>query len=136
MNILALQPQGTVPPAGGAPTTTSSTAQPSTPASSPSSSQTPGGQLFFMLAMIVPLFLVMWLTSRSQTKKQKELEAKLKKGDRVVTQSGLVGKLLEIGAGRHVKIEIAPGVKVDMLRTAIVGLDTEDAAPGVAPDKK
>jgi preprotein translocase subunit YajC len=54
------------------------------------------------------------------------MEAKLKKGDRVVTQSGLVGKLVDPPEGRHARIEIAPGVKVQVLRTSIAGLDAED----------
>ena len=57
------------------------------------------------------------------------MESKLKKGDRVVTQSGLVGKLVETVEGRHAKIEIAPGVKVTILRSSIAGLDAEEASP-------
>jgi preprotein translocase subunit YajC len=88
--------------------------------------------MLLMLMAFLPVIIFMFFTSRSQQKKQKELEAKLKKGDRVVTQSGLVGKLVETTEGRHVKIEIAPGVKVTMLRSAITGLDTDDAGPAKA----
>jgi preprotein translocase subunit YajC len=87
-----------------------------------------------MLVAFLPVVLFMYFTSRSQQKKQKELESKLKKGDRVVTTSGLVGKLVEIDASRHVKLEIAPGVKVQMLRTAITGLDVEDPASAKTND--
>ena len=55
------------------------------------------------------------------------MESKLKKGDRVVTQSGLVGKLVDDLEGVTPSIEIAPGVKVQVLRTSIAGLDAEDA---------
>ena len=68
--------------------------------------------MMLMLMAFLPVILFMFFSSRSQQKKQKELESKLKKGDRVVTQSGLVGKLVETVDGRHVKLEIAPGVKV------------------------
>jgi preprotein translocase subunit YajC len=80
-----------------------------------------------MLAMFVPLILVMLWQSRSQTKKQEQAVAGLKKGDRVVTQSGLVGRLAEVD-NRYAKIEIAPGVKVTILRTTLVGRDAEDSA--------
>lgn len=93
-----------------------------------------------MLVAFLPLIVMLLWTSRSQQKKQKELEAKLKKGDRVVTQSGLVGRLVEFGDARHVRIEIAPGVKVQMLRSAIAGIDADDTAKGkddsAAGDKK
>jgi preprotein translocase subunit YajC len=78
-----------------------------------------------MLVAFLPLVLMLLWTSRSQQKKQKELESKLKKGDRVVTQSGLIGRLVEFGDARHVRVEIAPGVKVQMLRTAITGVEAD-----------
>jgi preprotein translocase subunit YajC len=83
--------------------------------------------MVLMLAMLLPLMLYMMFSGRSQQKKQKEMESKLKKGDRVVTQSGLVGKLVDPIEGRHARLEIAPGVKVQILRSAIAGLDVEDA---------
>lgn len=83
------------------------------------------------LLMVAPMFVIMWYMSRSQQKKQKELEDKLKVGDRVVTQSGIIGKLVE-KSDRRVKIEIAPGIKVPMMRSSIVGLDADDE-PAAAP---
>lgn len=81
----------------------------------------------FMMLMFVPLILVMLWQSRSQAKKQEQAVSSLKKGDRVVTQSGLVGRLAEVD-NRYAKVEIAPGVKVTILRTSLVGRDTEDSA--------
>ena len=82
----------------------------------------------FPLLLLVPMIALMWYSNRSQQKRQKDLEDKLKVGDRVLTQAGLVGKLLEKG-GRYIKIEIAPGVKAQMLRSSVVGLDAGDEAP-------
>ena len=89
----------------------------------------------------VPLIVMMLLQSRGQAKKRKELESKLKKGDRVVTQSGLVGKLAEWGDARYAKLEIAPGVKVQILKSSVLELDVEPAGTGAkkdepAPEKK
>ncbi|MBN2193808.1 MAG: preprotein translocase subunit YajC [Polyangiaceae bacterium] len=78
--------------------------------------------------MIAPLFILMWWMSRSQAKRQEKALAEIKKGDRVLTQSGLVGKLLEIG-DRYAKLEIAAGVKVDVLKTTLLGRDTGDNQP-------
>jgi preprotein translocase subunit YajC len=78
-----------------------------------------------MLAMIAPLLLLMFWSSRSQAKKQEKVLASLTKGDRVLTQSGLVGKYLET-SDRFAKIEIAPGVKVDVLRSSILGKDSAE----------
>jgi preprotein translocase subunit YajC len=78
--------------------------------------------------MMVPLFLLMWWMSRSQQKRQEKALATLKKGDKVITQSGLVGKLLEVGE-RYAKLELAPGVKVEMLKTSLLGKDTGENQP-------
>lgn len=120
-----------VPPAPGR----GDSSSPSTPVASTGADSgpgaPPGGMLgtMFPLLLILPMILVMFFTNRSQQKKQKELEDSLKEGDHVVTQSGIVGKLVEKGE-RYVKLEIAPGVKTRFLRTAIVGRDTgDDKAP-------
>lgn len=80
-----------------------------------------------MLLMFLPLVLVMVWQSRSQAKKQEQVLSSLKKGDRVVTQSGLIGRLAELDS-RYAKLEVAPGVKVTVLRTSVTGRDAEDAA--------
>ena len=96
------------PPAGGAPTGPF------------------GGGVMPLLIMVLPILLI-FFTMRGQTKKQKQIESNLKTGDTVVTQSGLIGKLTELGETR-VKIEIAPGVSVRMLKSSISGVDGGDAA--------
>ena len=82
--------------------------------------------MLIMMLAFLPVIFFMFFSNRSSQKKQKEMESKLKKGDRVVTQAGLVGKLVDPIEGRHAKIEIAPGVKVTILRSSIVGLDAEE----------
>lgn len=90
--------------------------------------QGPSGTLGLplMMLMFLPLILVMVWQSRSQQKKQDQLIASLKKGDRVLTQSGLVGRLAEVD-NRYAKVELAPGVKVTLLRSSITGRDADDA---------
>lgn len=75
----------------------------------------------FLLILALPLLLVMFMT-RSQNKKQKQLEESLKVGDRVVTRAGIIGKILDMGE-RTVKLEIAPGVVVTALKVSIEGHD-------------
>jgi len=82
------------------------------------------GMLFPILLLLPVILLLLW-SSRSQQKKQQAALAALKKGDRVVTQSGLVGKLLELG-DRYAKVEVAPGVKVEILKSGLIGKDTGD----------
>ena len=105
--------------------------------SGPGPAGPPGGGLggMFPLLLIVPMILVMFFMNSRQQKRQKETESKLKIGDRVVTQSGIIGKLTE-KTDRYIKVEIAPGIKVQMLRTALNGLDSADAEKAVATNKQ
>jgi preprotein translocase subunit YajC len=81
--------------------------------------------MLFPLLLVGMLFFLFW-SSRSQQKKQDAAISQLKKGDRVVTQSGLIGRLVEIEP-RYAKLEIAPGVKVQVLRTSLTGRDADDS---------
>jgi len=91
-----------------------------------------GGPLPLLL-MVVPLILLMVFTSRSQSKKQKKVLESLQKGDRVILQGGLVGKLVEIG-DRLAKVELTPGYKVEVLKSGLLGKD--DAETAASLEKK
>ena len=80
-----------------------------------------------MPVLLVGMLVFLFWSSRSQQKKQDSAISQLKKGDRVVTQSGLIGRLVEIEP-RYAKLEIAPGVKVQVLRTSLSGRDADDAS--------
>lgn len=81
--------------------------------------------MWVMLLMIVPLLLFMFWSTRSAQKKQEKTLAGLTKGDRVIIQGGLVGKFLEMN-DRIAKVEIAPGTKIDVLRSSILGKDSPE----------
>ena len=81
----------------------------------------PTGGLMQMLPMIL-MFVVLWfLMIRPQMKKAKEhkaLLAALAKGDEVVTQGGLVGKIVKVGDS-YVTVEVATGTESVFQKTAI-----------------
>jgi preprotein translocase subunit YajC len=106
---------------GGAP------AAPAAPSGGGASASSPGGgalQLLFPILIFAAFYLFL---IRPQQKKQKDLDAKLKKGDRVFTNAGIVGKIVELG-DRRVTLEVSKGVNMVFLRTAIGGLDEGDPA--------
>jgi preprotein translocase subunit YajC len=77
-----------------------------------------------ILFMIVPLFLIFYfLLFRPQKKKaddQKALLSSLKKGDMVVTQGGLHGRITGL-TDSMVTLEIAEKVRVKVSRPHIAG---------------
>lgn len=95
--------------------------------------------MFVSLMPILLIFIVFYfLLIRPQAKKQKEhqkLLADLKKGDRVITASGLYGTVHEI-QGNNVKLKIAENTNVQMLKSAISAVINETAAPSAQIEKK
>ena len=117
-------------------TSRAESAQPA-PSSGGDPAAAPGGGfgLFMPLLILVPFILILFLQGRSQQKKQEAAISGLKKGDRVVTQSGLVGRLVSI-EGRYAELQLPPsGTKVTILRSGLLGRDAEgEAASTTAPD--
>lgn len=70
--------------------------------------------ILMMLVIFVPFFLLM---SRRQ-KKEATARAALKKGDRVVTNAGLIGELVETD-DRIAKVKISPSVTVQVLANTV-----------------
>jgi len=77
-----------------------------------------------LLPLVGMLAIFYFLLIRPQQKRQKELQkmiSALKKGDRVVTASGMYGSIAGL-RDDVVVVEIADGVKVEMLRNAVTGV--------------
>ncbi len=89
------------------------------------------GQILFIFA---PLFAIWYfLVIRPQSQQRRKLQdmlANLKTGDRVATSGGIYGTIVGFRDGT-VQVQIANQVKVDMARSAITGVVTEESGdPG------
>ena len=75
---------------------------------------------------IVPFILIFgimyFLLIRPQQKKVKEHQAMvtaLRRGDQVVTQGGIIGKVSKVKDDNEIEIEVAAGVNVRIVRSTI-----------------
>ena len=79
------------------------------------------------LGQFLPLILIFaimyFLLIRPQQKKMKEHQAMVeavRRGDQVVTQGGLIGKVSKVKEGENeIEVEIADGVKVRVIKSTI-----------------
>ncbi len=78
------------------------------------------------IAQFIPLILIFaimyFLLIRPQQKKMKDHQAMvegLRRGDQVVTQGGIVGKVVKVKEGNEIEVEIAEGVKVRVIKHTV-----------------
>jgi preprotein translocase subunit YajC len=94
----------------------------------------PGGSPYFTLIMVLMFVPILFLMFR-RNKKEQEARAKLKKGDRITSTSGLVGELIEMDE-RFAKVKLGPGNTVTMLTSALLPLEPTPAAKSDDKDLK
>ena len=89
-------------------------------AAAPAASASSG--LMGMLPLLLMFVVLYFVMIRPQMKRQKEVKAMLEalsKGDEVVTQGGVIGKISKLG-DTYAHIEVANGVELQVQRVAIV----------------
>ena len=78
--------------------------------------------LMSLLPLVLMFVVLYFVMIRPQMKRQKEHRAMveaLAKGDEVATAGGLLGRVSKLG-DTYLGVEIAPGVEVQVQRTAVV----------------
>ncbi len=75
---------------------------------------------------IILIFVIMYfLLIRPQQKKIKEhknMVDNLRRGDQVLTQGGIIGKITKVKDGEEIEVELAKDVKVSVIRSTIVNV--------------
>jgi preprotein translocase subunit YajC len=81
-----------------------------------------GGAFTSFVPLILIFAIMYFLLIRPQQKKMKEHKAMvdaLRRGDQVVTQGGIIGKVSKVKEDGEVEVEIAEGVKVRVVQATI-----------------
>jgi preprotein translocase subunit YajC len=109
-----------------------------TPAFAQAAGGSPGGMdiLTQMAPFGIILVIMYFLIIRPQQKRAKETQdmiSSIRRGDTVVTTGGIIGKVTKVTDGAEVEVEIAPNVKVRVLRQMVAevrskGEPVKDAA--------
>ena len=94
--------------------------------------------LVFMGLLFAVMYFVMIRPQSKQMKEHRNLLASLKKGDDVVTQSGIFGRIYSI-TDKQVMLEVANNVRIRILKSSIqgpAGASDESAASARGEEKK
>jgi preprotein translocase subunit YajC len=78
----------------------------------------------FVLIFVIMYFLII-RPQRQQAKTRDAMLAAVRRNDTVVTGGGMVGKVTKVVDDREVEVEIAPNVKVRVVRSLIADVRTK-----------
>ncbi|MDR2458823.1 MAG: preprotein translocase subunit YajC, partial [Holosporales bacterium] len=88
-----------------------------------------------MLAFIAILYFLLIRPQQKRQKQHKELISALKKGDKVVTSSGIIATVSKITGDHEIVLEIAHNVHCKFVRSAITSVaQSETAAVAASAD--
>lgn len=86
----------------------------------------------FVLIFVVFYFLLI-RPQQKRAKQHREMVQQLRRGDKVVTAGGIVGKVARAPEDGEVEVEIAEGVRVKIVRETISQVVSKSAPPEGAP---
>ena len=82
-----------------------------------------GGLGLIQFAPFILIFVIMWLLiirpQRQQAKRREEMLKAIRRGDTVVTNGGIVGKVTKVIEDGELELQIADGVRVRALRSMV-----------------
>ncbi len=93
---------------------------------SPAYAQAAGGlagggfEMFLPFILIIVIFyFLLWRPQQKKMKQHKEMLSSLKRGDRVITGGGIIGRVARVEGDSELIVEIAPEVRVRVARGTV-----------------
>jgi preprotein translocase subunit YajC len=92
-----------------------------------------GGAIASFIPLILIFAIMYFLLIRPQQKRAKDhqkMVAALRRGDQIITQGGIVGKVSKVKDDGEIEVEIAEGVRVRVVKSTVAQVlnKTEPAA--------
>ena len=88
-----------------------------------------GGDLIGALLPFILIFMIMYFMiirpQQRRMKEHREMVANLRRGDNVITNGGLIGKVTKIIDDHEIQLEISENVRVRLERSAIAHLKSK-----------
>ncbi len=87
-------------------------------AQAPAEGGLPGLDLFIIIAFAAVFYFIVWRPQSKRAKEHRELVASLGKGDEIVTNGGLIGKITKV-EDQYLVIEVADNVHLKLQKGAV-----------------
>ena len=98
----------------------------------PTQQQTLVWNIGLIIVLGIMFYLLIIMPQQRRFKEHAEMLTKLKKGDRVVTGGGLVGRIENVVNDKEALVDLGNGIKV----TALLSSLSVDSSPLLEPEKK
>ena len=85
--------------------------------------------MLFTVILIVLFYVLLIRPQQKRFKEHTNMLGQLTKGEKIVTQGGLVGKIEEITSDHEMMIDFGNNVKVSVLRSSILGRYDDHVKP-------
>ena len=79
------------------------------------------GSLVPLLLIVLIMYFLIIRPQMQQAKSHKQMIENLRRGDQIITQGGVIGKITKI-KDEELEVEISPNVKVRVVRSTVKGL--------------
>ncbi|HKL04535.1 MAG TPA: preprotein translocase subunit YajC [Roseovarius sp.] len=77
------------------------------------------GQFIPLILIFAIMYFLLIRPQQKRLKEHKSMVAALRRGDQVVTQGGLIGKVSKVKEEDEVEVELADGVRVRVVKSTI-----------------
>ena len=77
------------------------------------------GQFIPLILIFVIMYFLLIRPQQTKLKEHKAMVDALRRGDQVVTQGGLIGKVAKVKDDNEIEVELSEGVKVRVVRSTI-----------------
>ncbi|MCZ6501190.1 MAG: preprotein translocase subunit YajC [Gammaproteobacteria bacterium] len=78
----------------------------------------PGLDIFIIVAFAAVFYFIVWRPQSKRAKEHRELVADLNKGDEIVTNGGLIGKIVKV-EDQYLIFEVADNVRLKLQKGAV-----------------
>ena len=77
------------------------------------------GQFIPLILIFAIMYFLLIRPQQKKVKQHKAMVTALRRGDQVVTQGGLIGKVVKVKEDNELEVELAEGVKVRVVQSTI-----------------
>lgn len=89
-------------------------------------------EILFVVLLLVMFWLLLIRPAQRRQKAQQQLQNSLEVGSEVMLTSGVFGTLTDVGDSERLRLLIADGVEIEVVRAAVAAVVPDEAEPDEA----